>query len=147
MKLSEIMTPEVVTIDPDASLQEAAQIMASLEIGMLPVMIGDELLGVITDRDITVRSTARGLNPKRIQVRYIMTEAPICGLDTQEIAQGASQMMNHRIRRLPILDQHQRLAGIVSLSDLAKGLADKCLAGEVLLRISETVMPEVLPQR
>ena len=65
MKLSEIMTPEVVTIDPDASLHEAAQIMASLEIGMLPVTIGDELLGVITDRDITVRSAARGLNPHR----------------------------------------------------------------------------------
>jgi CBS domain-containing protein len=112
MKLSEIMTPEVVTIDPDASLQQAAQMMASFDIGMLPVVIEDDLVGVITDRDITVRAAARGLDPKRTQVRYVMTEAAICSFDTQEIAQGAKQMMNHRIRRLPILDQHQRMVGI-----------------------------------
>lgn len=146
MKLNEIMTPEVVTIDPDASLQQAAQMMASLDIGLLPVVIEDDLLGVITDRDITVRSAARGLDPKRTQVRYVMTEAAICGFDTQEITQGAKQMMNHQIRRLPILDQRQKLAGIVSLSDLVKALADKCLAGEVLLRISETAVPAALPR-
>lgn len=146
MKLSEIMTPEVVTIDPEATLQQAAQMMASLDVGMLPVMVDDDLLGVITDRDITVRAAARGLDPKRTQVRYVMTEAAICGSDTQEITQGAKQMMNHRIRRLPILDQHQRLVGIVSLGDLVKALADKCLAGEVLLRVSETAVPVALPR-
>ncbi len=144
MKLNEIMTPEVVTIDPDATLQKAAHMMASLDIGLLPVVADAELLGVITDRDITIRAAARGLDPKRTQVRYIMTEAVICSSDTQEITQGAKQMMNHQIRRLPILDGHQRLVGIVSLSDLVKALADKCLAGEVLLRISETMVPASL---
>ncbi len=146
MKINEIMTPDVVTIDPDASLQQAAQMMASLDIGMLPVAIEDDLLGVITDRDITVRSAARGLDPKRTQVRYVMTEAAICGSDTQDITQCAKQMMNHRIRRLPILDAQRRLVGIVSLGDLVKALADKCLAGEVLLRISETAVPAALPR-
>ncbi len=145
MKLNEIMTPEVVTIDPDASLQQAAQIMASLDIGLLPVMADDDLLGVITDRDITVRAAARGLDPKRTTVRSIMTENAICGSDTQDVAQGAKQMMAHRIRRLPVLDRHQQLVGIVSLGDVVKGLADKCLAGEVLLRISESTMPMTLP--
>ena len=144
MKLNEIMTPEVVTIDPDASVQQAAQMMASLDIGLLPVMVNDDLVGVITDRDITVRAAARGLDPKRTQIRYVMTEAAICCSDTQEIAQGAKQMMNHQIRRLPILDSQQRLVGIVSLSDLVKALADNCLAGEVLLRISETSVPASL---
>ena len=144
MKLNEIMTPDVVTIDPDASLQQAAQMMASLDIGLLPVMANDDLVGVITDRDITVRAAARGLDPKRTQVRYVMTEAAICSSDTQEIAQGAKQMMNHQIRRLPILDGDQRLVGIVSLSDLVRALDDKCLAGEVLLRISETIVPASL---
>lgn len=146
MKISEIMTPDVVTIDPDASLQQAARIMASLDIGMLPVTIEDDLLGVITDRDITVRSAARGLDPKRTQVRYVMTEVTICGSDTQEIAQCAKQMMNHRIRRLLILDARQRLVGIVSLGDLVKALDDKCLAGEMLLRISEAAVPAALPR-
>ena len=144
MKLNEIMTREVVTIDPDASLQHAAQMMASLDIGLLPVMANDQLLGVITDRDITIRAAARGLDPKRTQVRYIMTEAVICSSDTQEITQGAKQMMNHQIRRLLILDGQQGLVGIVSLSDMVKALADKCLAGEVLLRISETIVPASL---
>ena len=66
-ELSEIMTPEVVTIDPNASLQQAAQIMASLDVGILPVMVDDDLLGVITDRDITVRAAARGLDPKELR--------------------------------------------------------------------------------
>ena len=146
MNLKEIMTPDVVTIDPDASLQQAAQMMASLDIGLLPVMVNDDLVGVITDRDITIRAAARGLDPKRTQVRYVMTEAAICGSDTQDIAQGAKQMMNYQIRRLPILDEHHSLVGIVSLSDLVKGLDDKCLAGEVLLRISEAMVPTVLPR-
>ena len=146
MKLKEIMTPDVATIDADASLQQAAQMMASLDIGLLPVMVNDDLVGVITDRDIAVRAAARGLDPKRTQVRYAMTEGVICGSDTQEITQGAKQMMKHQVRRLPILDSDQRLAGIVSLGDLVKGLDDKCLAGEVLLRISETMVPAALPR-
>ncbi len=146
MKLNEIMTPEVVTIGPDASLQQAAQTMMSLDVGMLPVVVDDDLVGVITDRDITVRASARGLDPKRTPVRLVMTEAAICGSDTQEITQGAKQMMNHQIRRLPILDRYQRLVGIVSLGDLVKALDDKCLVGEVLLRISETTMPAALPR-
>lgn len=146
MNLKEIMTPDVVTIDPDASLQQAAQMMASLDIGLLPVMVNDDLVGVITDRDIAVRAAARGLDPKRTPVRYAMTDAVIYGSDTQEITQGAKQMMNHQIRRLPILDSHQRLVGIISLGDLVKGFDDKCLAGEVLLRISKTMMPASLPR-
>ncbi len=146
MNLKEIMTPDVVTIAPDASLQQAAQMMASLDIGLVPVMANDDLVGVITDRDIAIRAAARGLDPKRTQVRYVMTEAPVCGSDTQEITQGAKQMMNHQIRRLPILDGQQRLVGIVSLGDLVKALADKCLAGEVLLRISEAFTPASLPR-
>ncbi len=147
MKLSEIMTREVVTIEPDASLQQAAQIMASLEIGLLPVMNDSDVLGVITDRDITIRAVARGLDPKRTPVRSMMTEHVICSSDTQDVAQGAKQMMAHQIRRLPVLDVQQQLVGIVSLGDIVKSLADKCLAGEVLLRISEAISPLVEQHR
>ena len=144
MKLKEIMTPEVETVDADASLQQAAQTMAALDIGLLPVMEGEELVGVITDRDIAVRGAARGLDPKHTVVRSAMTKAAICGLESHEITQGAKQMMNLQIRRLPIRDDHQRLVGIVALGDLVKALDDKCLAGEVLLRISETDVPAAL---
>ncbi len=146
MILDEIMTPELVTIDPDATLQQAGQLMMSLDVGLLPVVADDDLVGVITDRDITIRATARGLDPKRTPVRLIMTEAAICGSNTQDISQGAQQMMEHQIRRLPILDIHQRLVGIVSLSDLVKAFDDKRLAAEVLLRISETTVPAPLPR-
>ncbi len=144
MKLKDIMTSDVVTIESDASLQQAAQIMASLDIGVLPVFEGEQLIGVITDRDITVRAAARGLDPKRAAVRMAMTETAVSCEETDDITQGAKQMMNQQIRRLPILDNTGNLVGIVSLSDLSKALLDKCVAGEVLLRISETSMPVAL---
>ena len=125
MKLSEIMTPEVVTIDPNATKTGGSNNGVARYKGLLPVIVDDDLLGVITDRDITVRAAARGLDPKRTQVRAVMTEAAICGTDTQDVAQGAKQMMADRIRRLPVLDGHQRLVGIVSLGDVVKALADK----------------------
>lgn len=146
MKNQEIMTPDVITITPDASVQHAAQMMASLDIGLLPVMIDDDVVGVITDRDIAVRGAARGFDPKRTEVRDIMTEAAICCTETEDITAGAKLMMRHQIRRLPILDGQRRLVGIVSLGDLVKALDDKCLAGEVLLRISESTVPITLPR-
>ncbi len=144
MKLGEIMTSEVETITPEASLQQAAQMMASLEIGSLPVMIDDGLVGVITDRDMTVRAAARGLDPKKTAVRDVMTEAVVCGVESQDVQEGARLMMNNRIRRLPILDRNKKLVGIVSLGDLSKTVDDKRLVGQALERISETGVPEAI---
>ena len=144
MKLKEIMTPEVATIELDASLQQAAQMMASLDVGLLPIMLDDGLLGVITDRDITVRATARGLDPKRTDVRSAMTEAPVYAFEMQDVEDGVRLMMDNRIRRLPILNRNKQLVGIVSLGDLSKAVTDASLVAQALERISELSVPEAL---
>ena len=141
MQLRDIMTHEVETIRPDTSLQVAAQMMAALDVGMLPVVEGDKLLGSITDRDVTVRATARGLDPKETSVRRAMTVNLISATESQPISYAVQLMMDLQIRRLPILDEHKKLVGIISLGDLAKVIDDKHMAGRALERISE---PEVL---
>ena len=140
MKLREIMTQEVATIEPDASLQQAAQMMASLDVGMLPVILDEGLLGVITDRDITVRATARGFDPKHAAVSQAMTNAVICGYDSQDIQEGARLMMEHHVRRLPILNGNEQLIGVVSLADLSRASKDKRLGEEILERVSAPVL-------
>ncbi len=144
MQLNEIMTHYVETIRPDASLQQAAQKMASLEVGMLPVTSDDKLIGTLTDRDITVRATARGLDPRKTPVRSAMTGIVIFGSVAQDVNDAARLMMDHQIRRLPILDQDQKLVGVVSLGDLSKAVEDKRLTGQMLERISETTAPQAL---
>ena len=144
MELNKIMTHYVETIRSDASLQQAAQQMASLEVGMLPVMDEYQVVGTITDRDITVRATTRGLDPKKTPVRSAMSEFVIFGFEAQDVRDAARIMMDNQIRRLPILNQDKKLAGIVSLGDLSKALDDKRLAGQVLASISETTEPQVL---
>lgn len=144
MKLKEVMTHYVETIRPDAPLQQAAQAMASLDVGMLPVMEGDTLLGTLTDRDITVRATARGLDPKTTPVRNAMTEFVIFGSDSQDIKEAARLMMDNQVRRLLVLDREKELVGIVSLGDLAKALDDKSLSGQMLEQISEATLPRTL---
>ena len=137
MQLYEIMTGGIETIAPDASLQAAAQKMTTLDVGILPVREGDKLIGAITDRDITIRAVAQGLDPVKTPVRYAMTEMVVCGFADQDIKEGTRLMMDNQIRRLFIIDRDKQLIGIVSLADLALGVDDKDLAGQVLTRISE----------
>lgn len=137
MQLKQIMTRNVETIRPNATLEQAAGKMASLDVGMLPVCEGQRLLGTITDRDITVRATAQGLNPRKTQVQSAMTEVVVCDFEEQDVREGARMMMDHRVRRLLILDGDKKLAGIVSLADLATSIDDKSLLGQLLERVSE----------
>lgn len=143
MQLKDVMTRDVETIRSDAMLQQAAQKMTLRDVGMLPVVNGDKnLLGTITDRDITVRATAQGLDPTKTQVRSAMTEVVICGFEDQDIEEGGRLMMDNQIRRLLILNRHNKLVGVVSLGDLAIRADGERLPGQVLERVSESAMPK-----
>ncbi|CAG0934442.1 Hypoxic response protein 1 [Planctomycetaceae bacterium] len=111
MKVGDIMTRDVKTVHPEAALQQAAQMMAALDVGLMPVTEDGELLGMITDRDIAVRAVARGYDPTITPVRNAMTEMVICGSPQQDITEAANLMKVHQIRRLPVLDQHNHLIG------------------------------------
>lgn len=117
--VSDIMTTEVCVIQPQESLRVAAQRMQSLDIGALPVCDGERLLGMLTDRDITVRGVADGLNPDEACASDVMTpNVEFCTAD-QDSEEVMRLMGDKQIRRLPVVDTDRRLVGIVSLGDLA----------------------------
>jgi len=137
MRIGDLMTREVETIDPSATLEEAASKMKALDVGMLPVCNGDRLVGAITDRDITVRATANGYVPGMTEVREVMTpDAVYCEIG-DDVRRAAGLMEAHQIRRLPVLDGDRKLVGVVSLGDLAVRTGDDTLSGEVLEGVSE----------
>jgi CBS domain-containing protein len=118
-KISEVMTRGVEVIRPAETLQRAAQRMDELNVGALPVCEGESLVGMITDRDITVRATAAGLDPNETPVSDVMTEQTRWCTEEQSVDEVMRQMSDVQIRRLPVLNGARELVGIVSLGDLA----------------------------
>jgi CBS domain-containing protein len=117
MKVNECMTSDVTTISPDDTIERAAQIMGSIDAGVLPVADGDRLVGMITDRDIAIRGIGEGSGPSgRVgdimsqEVRYCYEDA-----ETDEVLQNMSQI---QVRRMPVVNREKRLVGIVSIGDL-----------------------------
>src|SRR6266446_6041572 len=119
MQLKEVMTPGVDVISPEATIREAAEKMRHLDIGPLPVCDGDRLVGMLTDRDITVRAVAEGRNPVSTRVREVMTPDVVYGFDDQDVQDAARLMEQYQIRRLPVLNRNKQLVGMVALGDLA----------------------------
>jgi CBS domain-containing protein len=141
MQVSEVMTRGVECTRPDASLQEAATRMKLLNVGPLPVCDNDRLVGILTDRDITVRATAEGQDPASVHVRDVMTPGIVYCYDDQDVTEAAKLMMDKQVRRLPVLNRGKRLVGIVSLGDLAVETGDDELAGNTLEAVSEPNRP------
>ena len=135
MKVSEVMTREVETVRPDQPVQDAAGFMLSADAGSIPVTEGDRLIGMITDRDIAVRGIAKGYGPDT-PVRELMTDDLIVLRVDDDIEEAATKMSQAQVRRLPVIDQDERLCGIVSLGDLSRE-ADTDCASEALEGISQ----------
>jgi CBS domain-containing protein len=136
MQVKDVMTRGAEVVRPDATLQEAANKMKSLDIGPLPVCDGDKIIGMLTDRDITVRATAEGLDPKQTRVREVMSKELITCLEDQDVKEAAELMQSKQIRRVPILNKDKRLVGMLSLGDLAHRTQDSKLAGKTLEEVS-----------
>jgi nucleotide-binding universal stress UspA family protein/CBS domain-containing protein len=136
MQVKDVMTRTVEVVERQTVLSRAAQRMHALDIGMLPVMDGETVVGVITDRDMTVRALARGLDVNAAVVGEVMTREVVHCFDDQTVDTAAAIMGVYRIRRLVVLDRAQRLVGVVSLDDVATGVRDPTLAGETLKRAS-----------
>jgi CBS domain-containing protein len=142
MKISELMTSNVEVIHPDARLVEAAQKMKSLDVGSLPVCDGDRLKGMLIDRDITIRAVAEGQDPNEITVQDVMTPEVIYCYEDQEVKDAAQLMAQKQIRRLPVLNRHKRLVGILALGDVSVDYPDDETTGKTLEKISEPSRPE-----
>jgi CBS domain-containing protein len=118
MKVSQVMTKEVRVAAPDETIQHAAQVMASIDAGILPVGDHDQLVGMITDRDIAIKGIANGKGPET-KVRDVMTSDVKYCFDDQDVEEVAHNMADIQVRRLPVVNHDKRLVGILSLGDIA----------------------------
>jgi CBS domain-containing protein len=129
------MSIYVEVVSPDSSVKDAAQKMKDLDVGILPVCDGNRLVGMLTDRDITLRSTANGKDPRLTTVSEIMSKKVEWCLEDDEIDLVAKKMEHKRIRRIPVISHDKKLVGLLSLGDLAvRGSLD--VACEVLEKVS-----------
>ncbi len=120
MKITEVMTPNPEVVTPDQPIQEAARRMLDADTGALPVGEDQRLIGMVTDRDITVRAVAEGRGPET-PVREVMSEKLLFAWDDQDVDEVAMQMSDAQVRRMPILSrQEERLVGMVSIGDLVQ---------------------------
>lgn len=141
MRVRDVMTRGVETIRPEATLQDAARCMAEMNIGSLPVADGGRVYGIVTDRDITVRATAQGLDPCTTPVHTIMTPEVKWCFEDQDVLGAGRLMEEYQIRRLLVLNREKQLSGMVSLGDLAVKMHEEAMVGEMLEEISEPAQP------
>jgi CBS domain-containing protein len=143
MQVRELMTPNPETISPATTIRESAEKMLALDVGMMPVCEGENMVGVVTDRDITTRAVAKGLDPNSTHVRDIMSPDLVCCYEDDDIHDCIKLMEGSQVRRVPVLDRADRLVGVISLGDLAVRQRDneemKKLTEEALEQISEPV--------
>jgi len=142
MQVKDVMTRGAECTKPDATLQEAARKMKDLDVGPLPVCgDNDRLVGMITDRDITIRAVAEGQDPRTVRVREAMTPNVVYCYEDEDAAAAARLMQENQLRRLVVLNRDKRMVGIVSLGDLAVETGDQRMAGESLQAVSEPAAP------
>jgi CBS domain-containing protein len=137
MQLKEFINYRVETVRPDDTLQHAAEKMRDLDVGSMPVCEDHRLVGILTDRDITIRATAKGKDPTETAVRDVMTPDVLYCFDNQDVEEAAHIMQENQIRRLFVLNEDEELVGITSLGEFATITGDRNLAGETLRQISE----------
>jgi len=145
MQVKDIMTRAVEIARRDTLVTEAAEQMRNHNIGMLPVWDGEHLVGIVTDRDITVRATANNLLPEMIRCQDVMTPNAVYCFEDQEVTDAGAIMQDHKLRRLPVLSRQRRLVGIISLGDIALGTGDAKLVGVSVQEISTPDVPKPLP--
>ncbi|MCF8080534.1 MAG: CBS domain-containing protein [Desulfobacterales bacterium] len=136
MKVHELMTSNVDFIRTDDTLQRAAEKMKDDDIGDIPVVLDGDVVGMITDRDITVRGVAHGLDPKAAKVVDAMTERVVVCKEEDEVQTAAQLMAQHKIRRLVVENAEGKMTGVVSLGDIATSLEQNA-ACDALREISK----------
>jgi CBS domain-containing protein len=143
MQVRELMTSEVRAVDAAATVRQAAKGMAEADVGALPVAKDRKLVGMLTDRDITVRVIGEGLNPDHTTVGEIMSGEVFTLSADEEIAEAAKRMRDRQVRRAPVMNSEGQLVGIVSLGDFAVKGPDAAVTGEALKGISQPAAPNV----
>lgn len=139
MQVKEIMTPDPACCTPDSTLQRVAEMMVENDCGEIPVVLDIASMlpiGVITDRDITCRTVAKGLNPLTMTVNECMTTPCVTVTQDTSLDECCRIMEENQIRRVPVVDADGACCGIIALADIAKHAAKRD-AAEVVREVSE----------
>ena len=134
MKIKDMMHKGVECVAPNATLQQIAKKMKDFDVGAIPVCEGDKAIGMVTDRDIAM-SLADGKDVSKISASNLMSKNVIHCRDTEEAEDAIRIMEKNQIRRLPVLNEAQKLVGMVSLGDISHALSQD-LTGEVTKAVS-----------
>lgn len=119
-QIKDVMSSDFQLMTPDQTVQQAAELMRDRDIGFIPVGENDRLIGMVTDRDIALRSTASGVSPSAQPIRDVITPKTYYCYDDQQVEDVCNNMGEIQVRRLPVVNREKRLVGIVSLGDLAQ---------------------------
>lgn len=136
MKVRQAMHEGVQWVSPETSLAELARLMRDHDIGAIPIGENDRLVGMVTDRDITCRAVAEGLDPRTTKARQIMTNGIVFCRTEEELDDAARLMEDKQIRRLPVIDGKKRMVGMLSLGDVSHS-APRELGGDVLHAVAK----------
>jgi CBS domain-containing protein len=142
MKVRDVMSHHVQRISSSAMVSEAAEKMRIFNIGILPILEDNKIVGMLTDRDIVIRVVAAGLNPKITVIKDVYTPDAICCHEDEDIETVASIMEDNQVRRLLVLDHDDNVAGILSIGDLALKTNIDHLTDEILEKVCEPARVE-----
>lgn len=141
--VADVMTRDVRTMKPSDSVVDAARCMDELNVGVIPVCDGEKLVGMVTDRDIVVRGLAQKGEVQGMKLADVMSGSVRCAKEGDDIDQVLGEMAEAQIRRLPVVDENQKLVGIVTLGDIAaKGANEERDVGSSLGDISSPAEPD-----
>ena len=141
MRVKDVMTPQAEVASPDQTVEDAAVIMKTLDIGVLPVSDEEGLVGILTDRDIVMRVLGEKRDPKAVRVGEAMTPNIVSCFEDDDLNKVATLFADHQIRRLPVLNSERELVGIVSLGDLAVRGEDRQQSTAALEEVSQPSRP------
>ena len=133
--VKDVMTPQPTAIASDATVVEAARRMSSEDVGSLPVVDSDKLVGMVTDRDITIRCVADNESMSKVKAKDVMTSGVVYCRDNEDVEDAVRIMEGKQIRRLPVLDEAMQMVGMVSLGDVSHALP-RDITGEVAKAVS-----------
>jgi CBS domain-containing protein len=134
--ISDLMTPNPRTLESASTVVEAARVMRDADAGSVPIVEGDRLVGMITDRDIAIRVVAEGKSPESTTVMEIASRELVTIDPQQDLDEALRLMARHQVRRLPVVEEDGRLVGIVAQADIAQHAKDK-QTGDVVADISK----------
>ena len=136
-KVHEVMTDRPRCVTPETPVSEAARLMKSDDVGSLPILEDDKLTGIVTDRDIVVQAIAEQKDPRGMPVREVASGEVVTIGPEEDLSEALKLMASYQVRRLPVVDEENRLVGIVTQADVAREVKDKD-SGQMLQEISQT---------